>query len=65
VIAELLVTAVGVYLALGLIFAMWFVSAGVARLDTAAKGSGVPFRMLIVPGTVALWPVLLFRCVHS
>ncbi|MBL0182535.1 MAG: hypothetical protein IPP96_09635 [Chitinophagaceae bacterium] len=48
-----------VYLVMGMIFAIFFLSRGIEKMDTAAHGSGFGFRMIILPGTIALWPVLL------
>ncbi len=48
------------YLAAGLVFAMvFFLRGGLARLDPATRSSTRPFKWLIVPGAVALWPLLL------
>jgi hypothetical protein len=49
------------YAGLGLIFAVPFVWFGVQRVDSEAQGSGVGFRLLILPGVAALWPMFLFR----
>jgi len=48
-----------VYLVMGVVFAVFFLSRGIKKVDTAAHGSGPGFRMIIFPGTVALWPVLI------
>jgi len=56
-----LAVALGLYALLGALFALGFVTVGVQRIDPAAKGSGVGFRLLIFPGSVALWPLLLKR----
>ena len=45
----------------GLVFAIAFVVRGVAAVDPVAKGSGIGFRLLILPGSAALWPMLLVR----
>ena len=47
------------YLLIGLLFAIAFVTIGVPRVDPTARGAGAGFRLLILPGSVALWPVLL------
>lgn len=60
-----LLAAVGLYLSFGLLFAVWFVSFAVQRLDEAARGAGIGFRLLILPGTVALWPMLLARALRG
>jgi hypothetical protein len=59
--AEVFVDFLTVYAALGALFALVFVAAGVQRIDSQAKGSGLAFRILIFPGTVAFWPLLLHR----
>lgn len=49
----------------GLIFGVVFVSKMVRRVDPAAEGASVWFRLIILPGAVAWWPLLLFRLVRS
>jgi len=53
--------ALGIYLACGLAFAIPFVLAGVKRIDPHAAHGSWGFRLLIIPGTMALWPLLLKR----
>jgi hypothetical protein len=45
-------------LSLGLLFSVPFVVVGAGRIDGAARAASIAFRLLILPGTVALWPVL-------
>ena len=49
------------YGAIGTIFAIAFVLMGVKRIDPQALGTGWGFRLLIFPGSVAFWPLLLKR----
>lgn len=50
------------YLAAGGVFALlFFARGGLGRVDPAAGGSSRGFRVLILPATVALWPLLLRR----
>jgi hypothetical protein len=53
--------AIGIYLVIGAVFAVAFLTAGIARVDPAAKGAPIGFRLLIFPGVVAFWPYLLSR----
>ena len=53
------------YFVTGVGFAAWFHLRGIVRLDTAAKGAGLGFRLIISPGLVALWPLLWFRWVAA
>ena len=50
---------VGVYLFIGVVVALLFVWRGAALVDPRAKGATLGFRIVILPGCVALWPVLL------
>jgi hypothetical protein len=60
-IASGLLTALGLYAAFGLVFAIAFAGRGVDAIDPGAHGATRGFRMLIVPGAAALWPLLLRR----
>lgn len=61
VIVEWAVTGLFVYAMSGAIFAVAFVTVGVTALDAQARGSRFWFRLIIFPGSVALWPWLLRR----
>ncbi|MEJ2085872.1 MAG: hypothetical protein P8Y44_09365 [Acidobacteriota bacterium] len=58
---ELALTAVGLYLAIGLVFAALFVFMGVGRIDRSAVEPTLGFRLLILPGVMAFWPLLARR----
>ena len=60
-IAILFVYSLYVYTALGAVFALAFVTVGVKRIDAQAIGSSVGFRLLIFPGSLVFWPLLLRR----
>lgn len=60
-IAEWVVTLGTAYLTAGVLFGGWFAVVGVARFDPAAKGTSPVFRLLILPGCVALWPALAVK----
>ncbi len=60
-IATWLVTALSVYAGLGLLFAGAFVVRGAARIDPQAVGASWGFRLAILPGVIALWPLLARR----
>ncbi|MFN8603434.1 MAG: hypothetical protein U0842_23420 [Candidatus Binatia bacterium] len=60
-LAQALLAAAGIYLGAGCAFAAWFVVAGVGRIDPAAASAGAGFRVLLVPGAAALWPLLARR----
>jgi hypothetical protein len=60
-IATLLVGLAGLYTAAGAVFVIPFIVRGVERIDPLGAGSPWSFRLLIVPGTVVFWPLLLLR----
>jgi hypothetical protein len=47
------------YLFCGILFAIPFVIKGVDAIDEGAHGSGIGFRLIIVPGVTVFWPLLL------
>ena len=58
-VATALLLGVAAYATAGAVFAPPFLVRGIHRLDEAAHGSGVAFRLIVAPGVIALWPVLL------
>jgi hypothetical protein len=63
--AILLAHALYLYAGIGLLFGVIFITAGVSRLDQQAAGCGWGFRILILPGSAAFWPLLLKRWVSG
>jgi len=60
-LAQAFVYGLTAYAGLGLVFALAFVLSGVQRLDSEARGAGIGFRLLILPGVAAFWPMFLRR----
>jgi hypothetical protein len=56
--AEIILLAAAAYMALGLLFGVAFVLKGVGVVDPAARSGPVAFRLLILPASAALWPVM-------
>ncbi|CAN5422567.1 hypothetical protein BH23VER1_BH23VER1_11460 [soil metagenome] len=56
---------VGIYLAIGLLFGVVFAFRGARAIDPAADGSSLGFRLLILPGCAALWPMLAWRWISK
>ncbi|HEX2464742.1 MAG TPA: hypothetical protein VHR17_08950 [Thermoanaerobaculia bacterium] len=59
--AEATVLAVEIYFAIGLLFAVFFAWRGAGAIDPAARGGTIGFRLLILPASALLWPLLLRR----
>jgi len=64
-IARGILAVTGAYLGIGLLFGLPFVAFGIQRVDPAARGTGWGFRLLVLPGVVALWPLLASRWLRS
>lgn len=59
IVAISLLSACTIYLILGVVFALPFVLFGVEKVDTTAHGSSPGFRLIIFPGAILFWPILL------
>lgn len=60
-VASWIVRIIGIYLALGILFAVLFVWRGAGKIDPSAGQASAGFRLMIFPGAAALWPLLLWR----
>ena len=60
-----LLTLLGVYLACGFTFSIPFALVGVKRIDPHAISGSWGVRILIIPGTMLLWPLLARRWVSG
>jgi hypothetical protein len=47
------------YAIVGLTVAAAFIAAGVSRVDPTARGASPWFRLVMLPGLAALWPVVI------
>ncbi len=60
--AEAIIFVFRIYVGLGAIMAAAFLLWGIDRIDEAARGTFV-FRLLLIPGVVGLWPLVVYRWV--
>ncbi|MCB0565123.1 MAG: hypothetical protein KDD01_12165 [Phaeodactylibacter sp.] len=51
------------YLLLGLFFALAFIWKGAEKIDPKTNDTSWFFKLLIMPGAIALWPYLLSKWV--
>ena len=56
---QILLIIVAIYLTCGIVFMIPFIIKGVDVIDEGAHGSSIGFRIIIIPGTIVFWPVLL------
>ena len=64
-LAEILISVGGAYAAFGLLFAIAFILVGAKKIDPQTIESGVGFRILLLPGVAAFWPLLLRRWIEG
>lgn len=61
----ILLMILGGYVLVGLFVGLGFVFRGVDRVDEAAGRSPLVFRVVILPGCVGLWPVVLLMWIRA
>lgn len=62
-VAEIVVDAFRWWLALGGVVTVVFLTIGIDRVDEDARGA-YAFRVLLVPGVLLIWPLVLWRWVR-
>lgn len=62
---ETFVSLLSIYIAIGAIFALFFVLLGLRRVDPVVSNSTRVFRLLCLPGCVLLWPIMLTKWVRA
>ncbi len=60
----ILLSLVG-YLAAGVLFTVLFQLIGIDMIDEGVHGSSIGFRIIIIPGCILLWPVLMRRWIKT
>lgn len=58
-VINIMLGGIAVYLAAGLLFAILFVTKGLDKVDEGSHGAGIGFRIIIIPGCIVFWPLLL------
>ncbi|MEP6596873.1 MAG: hypothetical protein ABJA71_13050 [Ginsengibacter sp.] len=58
-IVSICLLIVAVYLFAGVIFTIFFQAKGISKIDEGVHGSSIGFRIIIIPGCILFWPVLL------
>ena len=59
-VASVLILIFQAYVGIGVIVALLFLLWGIDRIDDAAHHSYL-FRLLLIPGVVGIWPLVLHR----
>jgi hypothetical protein len=56
---EIILIIVVLYLGLGAVFVIPFLIKGIQKVDEGTKGSTIGFKIMIIPGSIVFWPVLM------
>lgn len=64
-IADIILALAAIYLGCGLLLGLPFVLWGVGRVDASSAGARLGFRLIILPGAIALWPWILSRWLRA
>ena len=58
---EILLIIAAIYLLVGVLFVIPFLMKGLNKIDEGAHGSTIGFKIIIIPGVIVFWPVLLSK----
>ena len=58
-IVEIILIIAVLYLAIGVLFVIPFLVRGISKVDEDAHGGTTGFKIIIIPGVIVFWPVLL------
>ena len=56
---EIALIIVLIYLGLGILFVIPFLLKGLTKVDEGTHGGTIGFKIIIIPGVIVFWPVLL------
>ena len=62
---EVVLIIVLIYLLLGVLFVIPFLVKGLTKVDEGAHGGTIGFKIIIIPGVVVFWPVLLNKWIKA
>ena len=62
---EVVLIVILIYLLLGVLFVIPFLLKGLTKVDEGAHGGSIGFRIIIMPGVIVFWPVLLSKWMKS
>lgn len=62
---DALLVALAAYASLGLVASVWLLTLGLVRTDPALASSPRRVRLILLPGCVALWPLLLVHTIRA
>jgi len=64
-IVQIGVSLLGVYAGIGVLFSIYFFFKGAFQIDAIVVDSKWTVRLLLIPGAIGLWPLLLKRIIFK
>jgi hypothetical protein len=62
---DLVLIALGVYALIGIIIGVPLLLLGLNRIDPLIRSSSISVRLLLLPGIITLWPIMLTKWVMT
>jgi hypothetical protein len=62
---EVVLIIVSLDLLLGALFVIPFLMKGLTKVDEGAHGGSIGFKIIIIPGVIVFWPMLLRRWIKA
>jgi len=56
---QIMLIIVMIYLLIGVVFVIPFLLRGLTKVDETAHGGTIGFKIIIIPGVIVFWPLLL------
>ncbi len=64
-VIDIFLTVLGIYVLAGVLFGLYFIFGGAVRLDPLLRNSKKRVRILLIPGCIAVWPLLLLKLIKT
>jgi len=65
IIITILLSVLGIYVAIGFLFGLYFLFIGATKIDPLLADSKKKVRLLLVSGVIATWPFLISKAIKS
>ncbi len=65
IVIDIILSLLGLYFGIGLLFGLYFFFKGAFQLDELISESKWTVRLLVVPGAIGLWPILLLKIINK
>ncbi|WP_299443669.1 hypothetical protein [uncultured Aquimarina sp.] len=62
---KIITSFLGLYFGIGFLFGIYFFIKGAFKIDELIADSKWTVRLLLVPGAIGLWPVLLLKIINK